>query len=629
MPQVVGILQMQGRGGSVFPDGKNDIGEVFIPAGELRGAPFGMKVVVELTSAPDADQATGKVLKVLGDPNRPDVAMEGIIHMHGLRQEFPDEVIAQAMAIPDSLSEAQVNEEISRGREDLRHLKTLTIDGMEAKDLDDAISIEKTRQGFRLWVHIADVAHYVTEDSPMDKEALERGNSVYLADRVLPMLPAQLSNGICSLNPGQDRFTLSVALEYGKQGQLLDGNIMESVIRSDLRANYDDILTSITNDKPVAGYEDFMDEIRDMAVLAGILEEKSQDRGALEFDFVETKIEVDKEGRVTDIHPDKQSFANEIIEQFMIEANRFVGLKCKELNLPFLYRVHDWPDPEKLDVFRELVKRQGGHIRISHQPRPKELSLLLEDLKDLPGSEALQTLLLRSLAKAEYRSEPIGHYGLALHDYSHFTAPIRRYSDLFIHRVLKGFLRGEVRQKQWEAKAPKVAKQCSDMERVAIEAERDSVDQKVAEYYKDRLGEIYEAEVTGFVGAGMFVRLPTSAEGMVPFRTMDDYYMYDEVTMTALGRGHRRLFKIGDRFDVQVVRVDTIKRQVDLVLVDEKKSGRIDMTFHQASNQEKKKFNRNDKKHAGKSGKSKKDKRKGKKVKKSGQKRRKNKRRNK
>ena len=588
MAQVVGILQMSGRGGAVFPDGKTDFGEIYIPPGELFGAPFGMKVVVELTSPLDAEQHTGKVIEVLGDPLRPDVAMQGIIRMHGLSEEFPRRVIEEAEAIPSNLSEESIQVELDRGRVDLRALKTMTIDGLDARDLDDAISIAKLENGWRLWVHIADVAEYVQENSPMDQEALERGNSVYLADRVLPMLPPQLSNGICSLNPRVDRFTMTVSLDYDSYGNLKDGDIMEAVIRSDLRGNYDDVLRSIEEEKPVEGYEDFMDEILMMRDLAEVLEKKSQERGALEFDFPETKIVLDKNGHVVDIHPERQTLANELIEQFMIAANRFVAKKFTDLDLPFLYRVHELPDQEKLDNFRALVKRQGQNVKIAHDPTPKQLSEVLNLLRDVPGSEVLQSLLLRSLAKAEYLAEPIGHFGLALADYSHFTAPIRRYADLFIHRVMKGFLRNEIKLQAWKEKAKPIAEQCSIRERIAIAAERDSVDQKVAEYYADRIGEVYDAEVTGFVGAGMFVRLPSSAEGMVPFRTMDDYYAYDEITMTAQGRGNKRLFRIGDVFPVQVVRVDVVKRQVDLELVEEEKSGRVDMDFRQASFREQK-----------------------------------------
>lgn len=584
MVEVVGILEMQGRGGQVMPEGKSQVGLVAIAPEDLKGAPFGMKVVVEILTPPDAPNARGKVVEVLGDPMRPDVAMEGIIRMHGLSQSFPAEVLAEAEAAPTELSSEMIAEELATGRQDLRTLKTMTIDGLDARDLDDAISIESLPEGgWRLWVHIADVSYYVREGSALDTEAQLRGNSVYLADRVLPMLPPALSNGICSLNPDADRLAMTVVIDFDRQGSLVDGDIFESIIRSDLRANYEDVKLCLEQDAPQPGYENFMTELRLMSELAHIFSDKADIRGALEFNFPETKVVLDSEGAVTNIYPYPVSFANELIEQFMIAANRFVGQKFRELSLPFLYRVHDNPDSEKLERFRQLLRMQGKKIKLSDSPSPHELASVLKDIAEMPGSEALQSLLLRSLAKAIYSADPIGHFGLALKDYSHFTSPIRRYPDLFIHRVIRGFLRGEMRLEAWRALAPQIAEQCSKTERTAIMAERDSVDQKVAEYYAERIGEVYEGQITGFVGGGMFVQLPSSAEGMIPFRSMDDYYSYDEVNMTVRGRSKQRLFRIGDRFEVQIASVDVVRRRVDLSMVDEKKSGRIDLSVRSKS----------------------------------------------
>ncbi len=577
MAEIVGILEMAGRGGQVLPDGKRSVGLVAIAPADLNGAPFGMKVVVELLTPEDAVEPRGKVIEVLGDPARPDVAMEGIIRMHGLSQVFPPEVLAEAERVPSVLTDQMIASELAAGRQDLRGLKTITIDGLDARDLDDAISIERLDGGYRLWVHIADVSYYVTEGSALDREARERGNSVYLADRVLPMLPPALSNGICSLNPQVDRLAMTCSLDFDARGEVVDGDLFESLIRSDLRANYGDVWSSLEKQQPEPGYEDFMPELLLMQELASILEGRAEQRGALEFNFPETKIEMNADGTVKDIHAYPTSFANEIIEQFMIAANRFVGQKFREFKMPFLYRVHDYPDPEKLEKFRVLLRMQGKKIKISDQPTPKELAAILQSISEMPGSEALQSLLLRSLAKAAYSAEPIGHFGLALRDYSHFTSPIRRYPDLFIHRVIRGFLRDEVKIKTWTREAPDVAEHCSATERTAIAAERDSVDQKAAEYYAERLGEIYDGEITGFVGGGMFIMLPSTVEGMVPFRNLGDYYAYDEVTMTAIGRSKHRVFKIGDKMPVQIARVDVLKRQIDLSLVDERAAGRIDL----------------------------------------------------
>lgn len=581
MQKIIGILEQDGRDGLVNPDGKLvSINALRIPETYLNGAPFGMKVVVELISSPDSPDPLGKVVEVLGDPARPDVAMEAIMLMYGLSEVFPDDVQAELEYIPSELSEENLEEALKMGRKDLRDLVTITIDGVDARDLDDAISIQKDQDGsYKLYVHIADVAEYVKEGSALDKEALNRGNSVYLADRVIPMLPPKLSNGICSLNPNAPRLAMTCMLQYDSGGTLIDGDVYESVIMSDLRADYDTVKIAL-EEEPIPSYEKFMREFHWMQELAKILKGKSQRRGALEFDFPETAIDVDKDGKVLDIYPESNSFVNEIIEQFMVAANSFVAEKFTELELPFIYRVHDNPDEEKLLRFREVLKMVGDRdVKIPKDPKPKDIKKILNKIKELPAEKTLETLLLRSLAKASYSEKPIGHFGLALEDYSHFTAPIRRYSDVFIHRVIKGFLRANMNIKKWKAEAPDVAEHVSDTERIAILAERASTDQKVAEYYADRLGEVYEAEITGFVGAGMFVMLPSTAEGMVPFRTLDDFYVYDERTMTAQGRDKHRLFMMGDKVKVRIARADVVKRQIDLVLVDENSSGRIDRSL--------------------------------------------------
>ena len=581
MQKIIGILEQDGRDGLVSPDGKLvSINALRIPEPYLNGAPFGMKVVVELISSPDSPDPLGKVVEVLGDPARPDVAMEAIMLMHGLSETFPAEVEAELEFIPYELSEEALEKALKIGRKDLRDLVTITIDGIDARDLDDAISIQKDQDGsYRLYVHIADVAEYVKEGSALDKEALNRGNSVYLADRVIPMLPPKLSNGICSLNPNTPRLAMTCMLQYDSGGTLIDGDIYESVITSDLRADYDTVKIAL-EEQPIPSYEKYMREFHWMQELAEILESKSQSRGALEFDFPETAIDVDKDGKVLDIYPESNSFVNEIIEQFMVAANSFVAEKFTDLEMPFIYRVHDNPDEEKLLRFREVLKMVGDRdVKIPKDPRPKDIKKILNKIRDLPTAKTLETLLLRSLAKASYSDEPIGHFGLALEDYSHFTAPIRRYSDVFIHRVIKGFLRADMNIKKWKAEAPDVAEHVSDTERIAVLAERASTDQKVAEYYADRLGEVYEAEITGFVGAGMFVMLPSTAEGMIPFRTMDDFYVYDERTMTAQGRDKHRLFMMGDKVKVRIARADVVRRHIDLVLVDENSSGRIDRSL--------------------------------------------------
>ena len=605
MLKIVGILEADGINGRVVPDGKaTDIREVIIHPENLNGAPFGMKVVVELVSSPNSPQALGKIVEVLGDPARPDVAMESILLMYGLSATFPENVLEELEKIPSELSEADIEQALKAGRRDLRDLKTITIDGKDARDLDDAISILKDGDGsYKLYVHIADVSQYVLEGSAIDREARERGNSVYLSDRVLPMLPPKLSNGICSINPNQARLAMTCMLMYDSSGSLIDGDVFESLISSDLRADYESVRNILESGQVVDGYAAYIPELTWMEELAIMLEKQSRARGSLEFNFPETKVEVDKEGNVLDIHAEETSFANEIIEQFMIAANSFVAERFTLLKLPFIYRIHDKPDVEKLNRFREVLKLIGDkEIRISDEPTPKEIAKVLQQVENLPAGKTLETLLLRALAKAIYSNEPIGHFGLALEDYSHFTAPIRRYADLFIHRIIKGFLRRELNIELWKKEAPELAEHISTTERTAILAERDSVDQKVAEYYAEHLGEVYIGEITGFVGAGMFVMLPSTAEGMVPFRTMNDYYVYDELTMTAQGRDKSRLFAIGDKVEVQVARADVVRRNIDFVLVDENNSGIIDKEFAKIKESRKRKnVEVNNKRKSGKS----------------------------
>ena len=574
MAELVGILRAAGRGGTVFPEGRTDYGEVYIPPDRLNGAPYGMKVVVKVEVSADTPDPTGAVIEVLGDPERADVAIQGIIKMHGLRQTFPREVSDEALKMPAELSQADIDQALSRGRADLRDLKTMTIDGKDAKDLDDAISIEKLADGrYRLWVHIADVAEYVREGSPIDKEARLRGNSVYLVDRVLPMLPPQLSNGICSLNPKQVRLALTCMLTFSDDGEMLEGEVYESVIRSDLRGNYDDVFKSLEEQTPVEGYEDMWPQIQLMKELADMLHDKRVEQGSLEFSFPETKVDLDAEGHPVNISAYPSTYANNIIEEFMIAANIFVAQHFRAKDLPLLYRVHELPDPDKVRHFVTLANIQGEDLKLPPQPSQQDLAEALLKVQELPAGETLASLLLRALAKAMYSEEPKGHFGLALDDYSHFTSPIRRYPDLFIHRVIKGYLNGNAKLDRWRREAPDVALSCSETERQAMYAEYDTIDLKAAEYMKQYLGESFVGRISGFNNAGIYIRLENTVEGMVPFRTMDEYYFYDERTLTAQSETSGRLLKIGDEVTVLVARADTIRRQIDFHLVDEKETG--------------------------------------------------------
>ncbi len=569
MPEYVGILRPFERGG-IVDTADAGVGEIWIPEADLGGAPFGMKVVCEAGPVVANQITKGRVVEVLGDPSRPDVAIQGIIRSYGLRERFPDAVLTEADRFPDKLSEELIQSEIRLGRKDLRTLRTLTIDGLDAKDLDDAISIERLpKQLLKLYVHIADVTHYVKEGSAIDREALRRGTSVYLVDRVLPMQPPQLSNGICSLNPREDRLTLTVAMVFDATGTMRSGEIFESVICSDVRGNYDDVRIMIEDGQPVTGYESVFADLMLMHDLSRKLRAARLARGSLDFNFPETKIELDDEGRPIDIHAIPITEANELIEEFMIAANILVARDFEMRHAPFVYRVHEDPDPEGVERFFSVAKRMGLTLRKPTEVTSRSLSAALEEIKQHEYSETLSQLLLRSLAKARYDQDCLGHFGLGLKYYSHFTSPIRRYPDLFIHRVIKGYLHGNPRVKTWKILAPEVAEHSSLTERSAMMAERDSVDQKVAEYMSMHLGERFLGRISGMTSAGMFVRLENTAEGMVPFRTLNDYYVFSEEQMLVQGESSRRVFRIGDQVTVVVARADVINRQVDFELLDE------------------------------------------------------------
>lgn len=571
MENRVGILRESEFGGLVETSGKNRIPPIAIAPKALNGAPFGMMVVVELMTEIDDPNPRGRIVEVLGDPMRSDVAITGIIKDHGLRTDFPRGVIQAAGRVPTELTADVIELELERGRRDLRSLRTITIDGKDAKDLDDAISIQEMPSGgYRLWVHIADVTHYVKEGSSMDKEALERGNSVYLVDRVLPMLPPRLSNGICSLNPHVDRLALSCMMEISSEGAIVDSEIFESLIQSDLRANYVDVFGALETDEMSESYREVVAELRMMQRCAAALAQHRSLQGNLEFAFPETKVELDADGKPLSIFAYPINEANGIIEEFMIAANRAVAKTFMAKQAPFIYRVHELPDAEKLSRFTSLAKVLNVPVRYKGQvPTTLELAAILEDVKSTPFEAVLSQLLLRSLAKARYSEDPLGHYGLGISDYAHFTSPIRRYPDLFIHRVIKGYINDDRKEKRWRRLAPEVADHCSEAERSAMYAEYDTVDQKVAEYMSTRIGDQYEATVSGMIDAGLFVMLESTVEGMIPFRTMNDYYVYDPDTLSARGERSGRRFKIGDKLEVIIAKADLIRRQVDFVLVED------------------------------------------------------------
>lgn len=569
----VGILSASGRDGIVrtdYPEPEVGRRDVFIPWKNLNGAPFGMRVVCRVDN-PDSSEWRGAVIEVLGDPARPDVAIAGILRHYGYTGHFPEDVTAEAARFSADPDPAEVERLIRAGRRDLRTLTTITMDGEDAKDLDDAISIEhRPDKGYRLWVHIADVAQYVTDGSALDREARRRGTSVYLVDRVIPMLPPRLSNGICSLNPGRDRLALTVAMDIDATGLTVGGEIFESVIRSDARTSYTEIHDFLEKGAHRDRYGSMEPEFFAMRDLAETLRTRMRQRGTLEFEFPETVVDLDAEGHPVDIHPYPISFSNGIIEAFMIACNEYVAHRFHMLKVPFVYRVHELPDPDKLRRFVRLASNLGVRLRIKGTVRPGDLAAALERIKQMEYGQALSQLLLRSLAKARYAPECLGHFGLASEFYCHFTSPIRRYPDLFIHRVIKGYLTGHMETAVWRAQVGQVSENSSVTERMADQAERDTIQQKACEYMAARLGEEFEGVISGIIASGFFVRLPSTVEGMVPFRSMDDYYEFSEETLTARGTRGGRILRIGDPVCVRAVRSDTINRKIDFELAGEK-----------------------------------------------------------
>lgn len=570
----VGLLEAHHYGGVVRLDqGDPEIGrEIVVVRKHLKGAPFGMKVVVRLLGS--SRTSFGEIVEVLGDPERPDVAILGILRHYGLPASFPEEVLDAVAELPNDPSEATIAKALEAGREDWRDAFTVTIDGLDARDLDDAISIEERPEGgYRLAVHIADVAHYVKEGGKLDQEAYSRGNSVYLADRVLPMLPPKLSNGLCSLNPGVPRLALSCVMDLDAQGKRLSERVVETVIQSDYRSNYDEVLALIEGrEEGVAA--DCPDALRAMTPLLGSLNralvQKRQARGELRFDFPELEVTLDKDGVPTALQLRRETEAHALIASFMIEANEAVAEFTARKHIQGIYRVHEEPDPEKMEAFIQLCRRLGVKAKVSAKPRPMELQKLMESFKDLEVAETLSMLLLRSLAKARYAEVDLGHFGLASKAYAHFTAPIRRFSDLSTHRQIKAYLKGTKPKGDLRARAFKIAKHVSLTERIAMAAERDSVDQKVAEYYAARIGEEYKGRISGFARSSLFIRLDEGGEGGILYQHMPEegYYDFIEDEQMLMNRQTGRRYFIGDKVKVRIANVNVQRRFVDLALLE-------------------------------------------------------------
>lgn len=567
---IVGTFEHNKNFGFVLPDDSKISMDVFVSKADMNGAKTNQKVVVEITRWPEKRRnPEGKIVEVLGYIDEKGTDILSVIKQFKLPEQFPNKVLDQADRLEDSVS----NEEMGK-RVDLRDITIFTIDGADAKDFDDAVSIEKLGNGnFKLGVHIADVSYYVNENSIIDKEALKRGTSVYLLDRVIPMLPEKLSNGICSLNPNVPRLTLSVFMEIDRNGKVVNHEIVESVIESKERLVYDDISDLLEKDdeKLKERYSHIYDDLKLMEELCHILNEKRERRGSLDFDFPEARIILDDKGIPVEIREEERRIANRMIEEFMLVCNETVAEYMYWSQVPFIYRIHEDPDMEKINEFNKFIHNFGYNLKGSQEVHPKELQSLMDKMKGKKEESLINTLMLRSLKKARYSSEVAGHFGLAAKYYCHFTSPIRRYPDLQIHRIIKSYIKGKLAPDKMdvlENRLAYVADISSTNERIAEEAERAVEDLKKAEYMKERVGNVYEGMVCSLTHFGMFVQLDNTIEGLVHFSNMiDDYYFYDEKKYYIIGELSKKQYRIGDMVNIKVIGADVLKGTIDFMLV--------------------------------------------------------------
>ena len=572
---LVGTYEESENFGFVRPDDQKYARDIFIPKKLSKGAVSGHKVLVKITDwAEERRNPEGKVVSILGHINDPGVDILSIIYQYDLPREFPEDVMKEVENIP-----SEVDEKDKRGRKDLRDIQMVTIDGEDAKDLDDAVSLERLANGnYRLGVHIADVTHYVKEKSPLDKEAYERGTSIYLVDRVIPMIPHKLSNGICSLNPKVDRLALSCIMDIDANGNVMSHEIAETVIRTNERMNYSDV-KKILMDEDVDGalnerYKELIPMFKEMASLADILRKKRMKRGAIDFDFPETKVILEPDGTPIELKPYDRNVATRLIEEFMLVCNETIAEDYFWQEKPFVYRSHEDPDPEKILALTEFINNFGYHIKgNATKIHPKDMQKVLGAIEGTPEENIISHLLLRSMKQARYTAECNGHFGLAAKYYCHFTSPIRRYPDLQIHRIIKYNLHHQLEGKK-EAKLadrmPDVAKQCSLRERRADEAERETIKLKKAEFMEQFIGKMFEGVITGTTSWGCYVELPNTVEGLVHVNEMaDDYYIYDEPGHRFIGERTKQIYRLGDKVFVQVIKTDTMTRSVDFRFVSE------------------------------------------------------------
>lgn len=572
--QLVGTYTDNNRFGFVVPDNSHFVQDIYIDNKNKGHAKSRQKVVVELLSYGDKQhKPEGKIVEVLGDAKSTRAQVTGIVRSYDLPNQFPEEVLAEVANIPDIISADE-----RKGRLDLRKTVIVTIDGEDAKDLDDGISISREGDNYRLGVHIADVSHYVKEKQPLDVEAIKRGTSNYLVDRVIPMLPKKLSNGLCSLNAGEDRLALSCLMTISPRGKVIDYEIAETVIRVNERFSYKQVAALLEperyqpNRALVEEYAEYLPMLRLMAECAKQLNQYRERRGAIDFDFTEAKFVLDNKERVIDVKPYERNMATKLIEAFMLLANETVAEHYHRLTLPFLYRVHEKPKEERIDNLAHFIEGIGYHLDLSKEIKPKDLQRLLVEIEGKPEESMVSRLILRSMQQAKYTTVNQGHFGLATHYYTHFTSPIRRYPDLQIHRIIKESLAGQLtpgRVKEYQKRLPTIANKASELERRSEEAEREVHKFLKVVYMEKKLGQVFSGRISGVTAWGLYVELPNTVEGLIPMmKLVDDDYLFDESSYQLTGQETGRTFRLGQKIMIRVVNTDRQRKTIDFVTVE-------------------------------------------------------------
>ena len=573
---LVGTFQKNKNFGFVIPDDKKLCRDIFISKKNFGKARNNHKVLVQITKYPQkGKKAEGKILEVIGNVNEAGIDMLSLIKDYDLPYRFPKDVVKEAQKFGDKINPNDI-----AGRVDLRSKYDIfTIDGEDAKDLDDAVCVQKLENGnYKLDVHIADVSHYVQENTLLDKEALLRGTSIYMLNRVIPMLPRELSNGICSLNEGQDRYTLSVSMEIDNKGKIISSEVYKGIINVTRRMSYKDVQAILdnSNEEIVTKYKDYIADFKLMEELAKILKEKRITKGYLNLDIPESKIILDQDGYAVDVCKYETTFANEIIEQFMLAANETIAEKFYWLKAPFIYRVHEEPDIEKVNELNKLLFNFGYKIHVKEgKIYPAEFSKILKEVEGKPEEKIVSNMILRTLKVAVYDSENKGHFGIASKYYCHFTSPIRRYPDLFIHRIISKYLKYDYTMSEKQVEfynkvAENDAKQSSDREKIATQVERNSIDIKKAEYMSKKIGEQYEGIISGVTQFGVFVELENTVEGLIRFENLgDEYYEYDADHKILIGERTKETFKIGDKINIEVIDANKQEKRISFKRIQE------------------------------------------------------------